>query len=78
MPSLKGQRSETRLLIFVAGVLVGRVAHGHRGSHLYGDLHPVLRHPHAVVESQSSQEPPLLGDAEEASQIFTTKGTGSV
>lgn len=53
---------------------MGGAADVHRVRDPDGHLHPLLCHPHTLVKPQPAQEPALLGDAQEAGQVFAKAG----
>jgi hypothetical protein len=53
---------------------VGGVADGHRVRHLHGHLHPLLRHPHALVQPQLAKEPAFHRDSTQTRPVATAKG----
>ena len=54
--------------------LVGSPTYGNRFGHFYGHFHQMLRHSHAILQSEVAKELAFYRNAQKAGQIATAEG----
>ena len=54
--------------------LVGSASYGYRHGHFHGYFHQVLRHTHALLQSEVAKELAFYRNSTEAGQIAAAKG----